>query len=163
MRIETILLRPGDPRRAEILGRLRDPVLAEQMWADAEHTPPPPADDGRTWAVITVDGEPAAWVAAQVSVRDGLVRPQLVVTDGYERRGPGRAMRLYPAAYGCLHGAVVLPAAREGIGAVTYVYRQQVHLLERWGWQRTGITDVSGCGHRWWELRRPAGGVHPIR
>lgn len=153
--IETVLLRPGDPRRAGLLAQLRDPVLAVQMWADAEHPPPPPAedDDDRTWAMVTVDGVPAAWVAARA------VDGELVVSDGYERRGPGRQLRLYPQAYDRLHEDVVLPAAAEGISAVTHVFRQQVALLESYGWRRTGVTDVSGepgRWHRWWELHRPA-------
>ena len=150
MLIETVLLRPGHPRRAAILAQLHDPVLARQMWEDAEHTPPD--DDARIWTMVLADGVPAAWCAARIA--DG----ELVVSDGYERRGPGRERGLYRLAHRLLHQEVVVPAAEEGISAVTHVFAQPIPLLESDGWVRTGETGPGELpGHVWWQMRRPAG------
>lgn len=157
MHLEIVTVQWGDDRYAELIAPLRDDqVLVEQMWGDAEHRfEEHPA---KRWVFAVVDGEPAAWAAATWTA-DSNGRPLLRCSDNYERRGPGRDYRLYQLAYRRRQTSIVVPAARVGVPAVTYLFEQPIALHEADGWVKTGSTGVSGEAgekHQWWQLRRPA-------
>lgn len=149
--IKLVIVQIGHLLYEEVMGPIRtDPILRQQLWDDAEHA----LDEApsKLWVMVLHDGVPAAWAAAVVERHDGA--PVLRCCDNYERRGPGRDRRLYPAAYRHRHERIVAPC---GLPAVTYLGREPIPLHEADGWYRTGVHGVSDAtGLAWWELRRPA-------
>ncbi|MEV0732417.1 hypothetical protein [Polymorphospora sp. NPDC050346] len=152
----------GDPRYRAALADLRHPVLAHQMWTDAEHRYR--RRRGKVWTVALVRDRgrwvPAAWAAAAVETDDG-GRRVLVCSDNYERRGVGRDLGLYAVVHDYRHRTVIVPS---GLPAVTYLFLQPIALHERYGWYLTGLAGTSTRNgiepHDWAELRRDA---DPVR
>jgi hypothetical protein len=144
----------GDLRYEDVIGQVRaDTALRAQIWADAEHELE--EQPGKLWTVALVWQEdrwvPAAWCA--VRAVDGV----LVCSDNYERRGPGRALGLYRAAYEQRHTTIIEPTP---LPAMTYLFAEPIPLHEADGWYRTGLSGTSRRPgihpHDWWELcRRP--------
>jgi hypothetical protein len=137
------VVRAGDPAYDQLIGQLRTPDLAAQMWADAEHRLE--EQPGKTWVFVTVNGEVAAWTSAWPD--DGVVR----CGDNYERRGPGREWHLWALAYrhrDRLFDRITVPL-------LTYVFEQPLRRHEADGWARTGVEGPGElAGHWWYELRR---------
>lgn len=144
---DTLTLEHGEQLYTDLLERVRaDRDLVAAMWADAESRPDELDVPGTHWSVaLTEDGTPAAWCAARIE-DDGTLKCH----SNYEVRA-WRGQRMYEDAYFARHWGVVRVYRRPG---VTYLFEQPIGLHEADGWYRTGLTDVSADGHRWWELRR---------
>lgn len=142
----------GDDSYEPLISQIRtDEQLRADMWRDAEHDLQEQPD--KRWTIVVVNGAPVAWAAATIEDQDG--QRVLRCSDNYERRGIGRVAGLYRVAYRHRHQRIVAPS---GLPGLTYLFEQPIALHEADGWVRTGATDLSDAGHRWWELRRPAGG-----
>ncbi len=131
-----------DPRYPPFIDTLNS--IADQLWADAEHTVA--EHPAKRWSVVYVDGEPAAWCAAQMI--DGVMR----CTDGYERPGPGRDEGLYPLAY---HHRQATQVQRRQRPAVTHLFEDPPGLIEMYeadGWVRGATGPGELAPHVWWEL-----------
>lgn len=123
-----------------------DPILCEQARSDGEHDLRAAILDGRYhWWLVIVGNTPVAWCAAWPADEQPLA---IICGENYERRGLGRELGLYPAAF--IARQQWLIAHR--LSTVTWIFDQPVALHEAAGWQRTGDESVSEHGHHWQQL-----------
>lgn len=153
MRFEVLNVTAGDPAWPELIGQIEgDCALREDMWRDAEHLLPFPAEATVTVVAVWEGGRrvPAAWCASRVEQVQGV--ETLICSDNYERRGPGRRYGLYQVAYRYRHATIVAPSP---LPARSFLFPQPVaaHLGD--GWYRVGIWRRGELrGHRYAQFRR---------